>query len=388
MKPDLLKGIYAVGFENPSFIQKKAIQAMMTKKDLRAQAQSGTGKTGAFVVGALQQLDHTRRATQVLVLTPTREIAMQNATKLKEIGTYMQIKTHIVSGGTPVSIDREMIRTSPHVVVGTPGRINHMIKEKSLILDQVTHFILDEADEMLKAGFKEEVKEIFKSLVADKLQCSLFSATYSEADLSVISDFLEDPIVIDLRRDEQTLSGIEQAYVNIGPSEAVGYSPILRRKELTLKVATLVDIFQKGAFNQMIIFVNRKDDATLAHELLQDIGFPCDLITSDLVPLAREKALADFKTGTTRILVSSGICKRGIDVQSLSMVVCFDVPRPEDKNDFIHRVGRSGRYGRKGFALHILTEQELTELKVIADHFQSTIDPFVESQLPGYKMKQ
>lgn len=384
LKPELVKGIYAVGFENPSFIQKKAIPIIMSRKDLRAQAQSGTGKTGAFVIGSLQCIDETVRTTQCLVLTPTREIAAQNAAKFKEIGAYMNIAVCLLAGGSSVKADIEALSANPHIVVGTPGRINHMLEENHLKTGNISTFILDEADEMLKAGFEDKVRDIFLKLTRDPVQTLLFSATYDMNVLNVIKNIVENPVEIDLRNEDQTLQGIKQLFVCIGASEVVGYSPIAREKEVMLKVHTLIDIFKNQTLSQVMIFMNRKTDAALVHKTLNENGYPCEIITSDLDQSERNKTLDEFKQGRKRILVSSGLCKRGIDVQALSVVVCLDVPRMEDCNDYIHRVGRSGRYGRKGIALHILNKEELDQLQQIGTYFGSVITPLQQ----GFNFKQ
>lgn len=375
LKQDLIKGIYSVGFENPSFIQKKAIPIIAEGRDLRAQAQSGTGKTGAFVIGTLQKIDENLRRTQVLVLASTREIAAQNAAKFNEIGKYMKVSVCLLAGGTLVASDIQSLSTNPQIVVGTPGRVNSMIESNHLKTDDLRVFILDEADEMLKIGFEEQVKAVYVAIKAAKFQSLLFSATYSEQDLEVIKNMVIDPVEIDLRYEEQTLKGIKQYFVDIGPSIARGAPQIAREQEIILKTHTLMDIFKNQVLSQVMIFHNRKDSAQLIHKTLNDNGFPCDLITSDLLTSERNEVLEKFKAGNTRILVSSGLCKRGVDIQSLSVVVCLDVPRIEEQNDFIHRVGRSGRYGRKGVALHILNSQEVEILKKICEHFHSVISP-------------
>lgn len=375
LKPELIKGIYSVGFENPSFIQKKAVPIIAEGKDLRAQAQSGTGKTGAFVIGALQRMDETKKETQILVLASTREIARQNATKFKEIGRYMNVSVCLLAGGTSPSIDISALSENPQIIVGTPGRINSMIEWGHLKTNSLSIFIMDEADEMLKAGFEDQIKSIFESLKAKSLQSLLFSATYSQEDLNTIKFIVENPVEIDLRYDDQTLKGIKQYYVDLGPSIAKGYSPSVKDQEAILKAHTLLDIFKNQVLSQVMIFYNMKSQAAIVHKTLNENGFPCELITSDFSQDERNQIMENFKTGKTRVLVSSGLCKRGIDVQALSVVVCLDVPSLDEKNDFIHRVGRSGRYGRKGIALHILNTQETEILKQIADHFHSAIMP-------------
>ncbi|XP_077301408.1 uncharacterized protein LOC143921983 [Arctopsyche grandis] len=375
LKSNLVKGIYSVGFENPSFIQKKAIPIIAEGNDLRAQAQSGTGKTGAFVIGSLQKIDELSQTTQVLILASTREIAAQNAAKFVEIGTFMKVSVCLLAGGTPVQADRDLLAKNPQIIVGTPGRINHMMEKGYLNTTQIKIFILDEADEMLKAGFEEQVRQIFCEIKSPVFQTLLFSATYSEEDLNIIKNMVENPIEIDLRYEDQTLKGIKQFYVDIGPSCVKGNSPAAREQELLVKVHTLIDIFKNQVLSQVMIFINRKSHASIVHQTLNEHGFPCELISSDFEQSERVQTLENFKSGKTRILVSSGLCKRGIDVQALSVVVCLDVPRFEEKNDYIHRVGRSGRYGRKGIALHILTSYELETLVKICENFNSVITP-------------
>ncbi|KAI4292375.1 hypothetical protein PAPHI01_1649 [Pancytospora philotis] len=384
LKPEIVKGIYSVGFDTPSFIQKKAIPIIMSKRDLRAQAQSGTGKTGAFVIGTLQRIDESVRATQCLVLAPTREIAKQNATKFQEIGAYMNISVCALLGGTSVKNDLALLSRKPHIVVGTPGRIVHMLTAGSLSTESISIFILDEADSMLRDDFLSAVKEIYLKLSCPNLQTLLFSATYDPAVIDVVKNMVESPVEIDLRNEDQTLQGIKQLYVSVGMSACMPFTSNEHRGEVSCKVATFVDIFKDQTLSQVLVFMNRKSDSNLVHQLLNEAGYPCSLISSDLTQEEREQTLENFKMGKARILVSSGLCDRGIDVQALSLVVCFDVPQMSDRNNYIHRIGRSGRYGRKGIALHILTDQELEQLHQIAAHFNSVITPLQA----GFNFKQ
>lgn len=377
LKPNLVKGVYSVGFENPSFIQKKAIPIIVEGRDLRAQAQSGTGKTGAFVIGSLQNIDENSHVPQIIVLASTREIASQNAEKFRQIGSYLKVSVCLLAGGSSVQVDRDLLSKNPQVIVGTPGRINHMMEKGYLNTSNIKIFILDEADEMLKAGFEEQVRLIYCGIKSPAFQSLLFSATYSPEDLAIIKNMVENPVEIDLRYEDQTLKGIKQYYVNIG-SVAKSNTPVAKEQELLVKVHTLIDIFKNQKLSQVMIFINRKSHAAIVHKILNDQGFPCELITSDFEQAERSQTLESFKSGKTRILVSSGLCKRGIDVQALSVVVCLDVPNFDEKNDYIHRVGRSGRYGRKGKALHILSSYELETLLKICEHFNSIISPLPE----------
>jgi len=378
LKTNLVRGIFDMGFDTPSFIQKKAVPHIAQGRDMRAQAQSGTGKTGAFVIGALQRMDENLQTPQCLVLVSTREIALQIVKVFEKIGKHMGISACLLVGATPIHPDIEALSKNPQVVVGTPGRINHMIERGYFKVDDIKTFVLDEADEMLKEGFQEQVKEIYQKISSENMQSLLFSATYSEQDFDVIKNIIKNPVEIDLLHEDQTLKGIKQVYVDIGPSRAVGGSLLAKDKEVVLKVLTLMDIFKNHTLAQILVFINKKTHASLVHKTLNENEYPCELITSDLDQKQRTKVLEDFKAGKTRILVSSGLCKRGIDVQSLSMVVCLDVPSLDDKNDYIHRVGRSGRYGRKGVALHILNSQELENLQNIARSFDSIINPLTD----------
>lgn len=382
LKETLQRGIFQVGFETPSSIQKKAIPHIISGKDMRAQAQSGTGKTGAFVIGCLQRLDENLQATQVLVLASTREIAYQNALKFNEIGSQMNIRVSLSVGGMSsypgfVALDRD-----PHVVVGTTGRVKSMIESKKLNTENIKIFVLDEADEMLKASGIEDVREIYQGIIASKFQTLLFSATYSENDLAEIKNIIsDDAIEIDVRTEELTLVGIQQYYVSIGKTSYASMQA--RDQEVYLKVSTLMDIFKNKTLAQVLIFINRRSHAAMVYDILNKGGYPCELMSSDLEQRDRNRVLEGFKNGKIRILVSSGLCKRGIDVQSLSLVVCLDVPGEEDKNDYIHRVGRSGRFGRKGIAIHILSENEVESLKEIVNSFQGVIVPLPEGMNLG-----
>lgn len=370
LKEALLKGIYSMGFEKPSFIQKAAVQPIIDGKDVRAQAQSGTGKTGAFAVAALQMCDTNVHATQVLVLASTREIAAQNAMRFKDLGCFMEVGVALLSGGSPVSADQEALRMDPHVVVGTPGRVEHMIDIGALRTEKIKLFIIDEADEMLKAGFQDQVKSIFKRLNKTEIQIAMFSATYDEEELRVSEEILVDPVIIDLRYNDQTLKGIRQYYINLGPDPTFKKG---REEHLYPKLITLIDIFKKQQIGQSIVFINSKEDARVIYNGLKAENWACELISAELTQMERESVLNRFRSGENRCLISSGLLSRGVDIQNLSVVFCLDVPSLERKSTYIHRIGRSGRYGRKGTAVNIVYESELRNLKAIEKFYNSTI---------------
>ncbi|KAH9412001.1 ATP-dependent RNA helicase [Ordospora pajunii] len=371
LKEKLMKGIYGMGFESPSFIQKTAILPMIDGRDIRAQAQSGTGKTGAFAVAALQICDENTDETQVLVLASTREIAAQNARRFESLGCYMGIRVGLLSGGSPVFEDKDMLKMKPHVVVGTPGRVEHMIKDGALNMDYIKLFIIDEADEMLKAGFQEDVKKIFRSITKkDEVQIAMFSATYDEEELRVSEEILINPVIIDLRHNDQTLKGIRQYYIDLKKEPTFRNG---REEYLLPKLVTLYDIFKKQRLGQCIVFVNSKEDARIVYDWLKKNDWECELISAELMQTEREATLNRFREGTGRCLISSGLLSRGVDIQNLSVVFCLDVPNFERRSTYIHRIGRSGRYGRKGIAINIVYEHELKNLREIEKFYSTTI---------------
>ncbi|CAD27090.1 EUKARYOTIC TRANSLATION INITIATION FACTOR 4A [Encephalitozoon cuniculi GB-M1] len=371
LKEDLLKGIYSIGFETPSFIQKAAIQPIIDGRDIRAQAQSGTGKTGAFAVAALQICDMSQDVTQILVLASTREIAAQNAARFEDLGCFMGARVALLSGGSPIAADKVALEKKPHIVVGTPGRVEHMININELSMDNIKLFVIDEADEMLKAGFQEQVKSIFRRITnKDEVQIAMFSATYDEEELRVSEEILINPVIIDLRYNDQTLKGIRQYFIDLRKEP-----PFRKGREdyLLPKLVTLYDIFRKQRLGQSIVFINSKEDARIVYDWLIRHEWECELISAELTQAERERTLNRFRGGTGRCLISSGLLSRGIDIQNLSVVFCLDVPSFERKSTYIHRIGRSGRYGRKGIAINIVYEHELKNLKAIERFYNTTI---------------
>ncbi|CAG2101617.1 unnamed protein product [Medioppia subpectinata] len=375
LKQNLLKGIYAMGFETPSFIQKKAVPCIASGSNIRAQAQSGTGKTGAFVVGTLERIDDQMAETQCLVIVSTREIAKQIHHNYESIGKYMNVNTILLTGGRNRSDDVKLLNERPnHIIVGTPGRICDLLEDKMIKAEFIRILVLDEADEMCKEGFILQVRSIYDYLNADTLQILFFSATYSSEELKTISNIVENPVEIDLRNDEYTLQGIKQYYVNIGNQFGGKFSIEKKRQELIYKVHTLMHILAGQSLCQIMVFIRRKGDAQDVYSVLDQNKYSCTLISSELSQEKREAVLSNFKTGKKRILVTSDLCKRGVDIQGLSVVICLDVPPIDSKEDFIHRVGRSGRYGRRGVALHIVNDFEFQNLNQISESFGSTLE--------------
>lgn len=367
LKEELLRGIYASGFEVPSFIQKSSVRPLIEGRDIRAQAQSGTGKTGAFCVGAIQSV--SGNFTQVLVLASTREIATQNYKCLKDLGRFMEIGIQLLLGGTSIRDDIKGLFNHPQIVVGTPGRILHMIEAGHLKCNNASLLIIDEADEMLKLGFKEQVKKIFENLNTEKVQVAMFSATWEADALDVSKKILkENHYVVDLRQDEQTLKGINQYYVNLGQRQAV------RDLNDEIKIRVLIDIYSKSEIGQSVIFVNNVERVKSVHAKLVSLGFSCGVIHSNLTQEGREQSISKFRSGDCRTLIASNLVGRGVDVQQLSVVINFDIPT-DSFATYIHRIGRAGRYGRKGTAINFIFEDEKSYLEEIEKHYRTSIQP-------------
>ncbi len=369
LKDDLLRGIYAYGFEQPSSIQKKAIYPFVhgrkgKKVDIIAQAQSGTGKTGTFVIGSLQALNEKVSASQVLILAPTHELARQIKFVVDQLGNYMKIKSTLLVGG--ISIDqnkKDLNENKPHVIVGTPGRVQDMIRRDILDTSQLKLLVLDEADEMLSSGFKEQMGKILK-FMPETIRIGLFSATLSDELLEISKTFMENPIKILVKNNELTLQGIAQYYVNLNDDSS--------------KYETLKDIFSSLTISQSIIYCNstrRVDD--LEEAMLED-NFPVKKIHGKMTSEERKKTNRDFKSGSCRVLITSDLFARGIDVQQVSMVINFDIPKSEFT--YLHRIGRSGRWGRKGIAINFQTKYDVHKLK----HFEEFYNTQIEEMPANY----
>jgi len=345
----LLRGIYSYGFENPSDIQTKALPIINSKKDLIAQAQSGTGKTGAFTIGALNLLNTELKKTQVLVLNPTYELVNQNYDVLKALSQYMEVSIMKVVGKTSMEECRRELQREPQIIVGTPGRVLDMISKRYLYTSDIKLFILDEADEMLSGGFQENIYNIIQYLPKDTQVC-LFSATKNEYTLELCEKFLNNPETILVENENVTLEGIKQFKVVINEE---------------WKYDTLVDIYDLLNISQCIIYINYKNKLMNIYDELIKNNYPVDFIHGEVDKSERESKLLDFKNGKTRMLLSTDLLSRGIDIQQLNLVINFDLPK--SKETYVHRIGRSGRYGRKGVAINFVTNRDVGYLKELED---------------------
>jgi translation initiation factor 4A len=358
LKEEVLRGIYNYGFENPSPIQAKAINPIVAGKDVIAQAQSGTGKTGAFSVSCLQKVDHTNKEIQALIMSPTRELAIQIYKVVSSLGNFMkELNVKLLIGGTSMDLDIKEIENKPQIIVGTPGRVNDLIKKKKINTKTIKLMILDEADEMLSSGFKEQVYNIFQFLCND-VQLCLFSATLPLEIQNLTEKFMRDPVKILVKTEAITLDGIKQYFVAVENDNA--------------KYETLKDLFSALSVSQCIIYCNSIKRVSDLTEALQKDGFPVSAIHSALEKHERESAYKEFCQGKTRVLISTNLTARGIDVQQVSKVINFDIPK--DIHQYIHRIGRSGRWGRKGMGINFITRRDIKKLKEIEQYYDTQIE--------------
>ena len=357
LNDELLRGIYSYGFEKPSKIQYKSIPLIKSGKDLIAQSQSGTGKTGAFSIGILNNIDTKLKKTQYIVLTPTHELAKQIYSVIENLGARMDITMCKVIGKTNISESIMELKRDPQIIVATPGRLVDMISKRHIFTDNIKTLVLDEADEMLSGGFMEILYEIIKCM-PKKCQICLFSATMPKEILDLTENFMNNPERLLVNRDELTLEGIKQFYINL--------------KQYNWKFDVLYDIYDTINITQSIIYVNSKNILNNLYDRLSRDEYPVSYIHGDMQTVEREKNLNDFKNGITRIMLSTDLLSRGIDIQQLSLVINFDLPR--NKETYIHRIGRSGRYGRKGTAINFITDEDTAHMKEIEDFYNTKIE--------------
>mmetsp|Transcript_33486 Transcript_33486/g.60960 ORF Transcript_33486/g.60960 Transcript_33486/m.60960 type:complete len:408 (+) Transcript_33486:72-1295(+) len=371
LKEDLLRGIYGYGFERPSAIQQRAIRPIVQGRDVIAQSQSGTGKTAVFSIGALQVLDTTSNETQVLVLSPTRELAEQSQKVVLSLGDYMNVQCHACIGGKSIAEDIRRLDYGVQVVSGTPGRVFDMIRRRNLRTTKLKMLVIDEADEMLNRGFKEQVYDIYRYL-PPSTQVVLVSATLPQEVLDMTKKFMNEPVKVLVKRDELTLEGIKQFYVAVEREE--------------WKLDTLCDLYETLTVAQAVIFANARRTVDWLAAQMNQRDFTVSAIHGDMDQRERDVVMREFKSGSSRVLVATDLLARGIDVQQVSLVINFDLPR--DRENYIHRVGRSGRFGRKGTAISLLTRRDAPLLRDIEVFYGTEIKEMtyedMEKIAPGH----
>lgn len=357
LKPELLRGIYAYGFERPSAIQERAIMPIITGRDCIAQAQSGTGKTATFTISILQRIDTSKKEPQALILAPTRELAQQIQKVVIALGDYMNVDCHACVGGTSIKEDIAKLAAGPQVIVGTPGRVFDMINRNFLKTDSMKVFALDEADEMLSKGFAQAMYDIFQLLPAET-QVVLLSATMPPDVLEVTKKFMRDPIRILVKKEELTLEGIRQFYIAVEKED--------------WKLDTLCDLYETVTITQAVIFCSTRRKVDWLTEKLHSREFTVSAMHGDMDQAARELVMKEFRSGSSRVLIATDLLARGIDVQQVSLVINYDLP--SSKENYVHRIGRGGRFGRKGVAINFVTAEDVPMLREIEKFYHTQIE--------------
>ncbi|KAJ4904308.1 DEAD-box ATP-dependent RNA helicase 6 [Raphanus sativus] len=357
LKRDLLRGIYEKGFEKPSPIQEESIPIALTGSDILARAKNGTGKTGAFCIPTLEKIDPENNVIQAVILVPTRELALQTSQVCKELSKYLNIEVMVTTGGTSLRDDIMRLYQPVHLLVGTPGRILDLTKKGVCVLKDCAMLVMDEADKLLSAEFQPSIEELIQFLPQNR-QILMFSATFPVTVKYFKDRYLRKPYIINLM-DQLTLMGVTQYYAFV---------------EERQKVHCLNTLFSKLQINQSIIFCNSVNRVELLAKKITELGYSCFYIHAKMAQDHRNRVFHDFRNGACRNLVCTDLFTRGIDIQAVNVVINFDFPRTSES--YLHRVGRSGRYGHLGLAVNLVTyedrfkmyqtEQELgTEIKPI-----------------------
>ena len=357
IREDLLRGLYSYGFEKPSAIQQRAIVPITSGRDVIAQAQSGTGKTSMISLALCQMLDTNTREIQALVLSPTRELATQTEKTALALGNFMNVQVHACIGGRSIGDDIRKLDHGVHIVSGTPGRVFDMIKRRNLRTRNIKALILDEADEMLNKGFKEQIYDVYRYLPPET-QVVLVSATLPQEVLEMTTKFMTDPIRILVKRDELTLEGIKQFFVAVEKEE--------------WKFDTLCDLYDTLTITQAVIFCNTKRKVDWLTDKMRQNNFTVSSMHGDMPQKERDAIMGEFRGGTTRVLITTDVWARGIDVQQVSLVINYDLPN--NRENYIHRIGRSGRYGRKGVAINFVKADDVRILRDIEQYYSTQID--------------
>jgi len=357
LREDLLRGIYAYGFERPSAIQQRAIKPIVEGRDVISQSQSGTGKTAVFCIAMLQVLDSTTNETQMLTLSPTRELAEQTQKVCLALGDYMNVQCHACIGGKSIGEDVRRLDYGVQIVSGTPGRVFDMIKRRNLRTRNLKMLVIDEADEMLNRGFKEQIYDIYRYL-PPSTQVVLVSATMPQEVLDMTRKFMNEPVRVLVKRDELTLEGIKQFFVAVEREE--------------WKFDTLCDLYDTLTITQAVIFCNTKRKVDWLANKMRGANFTVSAMHGDMPQRERDAIMAEFRGGASRVLIATDIWGRGLDVQQVSLVICYDLPN--NRELYIHRIGRSGRFGRKGVAINFVKNDDVRILRDIEQFYSTQID--------------
>lgn len=356
LKRELLMGIYEKGFERPSPIQEESIPVALAGKDILARAKNGTGKTAAFVIPLLEKINTRRNIIQGLILVPTRELALQTSSIVKQLGKHINVQCMVSTGGTSLRDDILRLNNPVHVLVGTPGRILDLSNKKVCNLGGCFMFIMDEADKLLSPEFQPIIEELIEFLPKER-QILLYSATFPVTVKGFKDKYLSNAHEINLM-DELTLKGVTQYYAFVEEKQ---------------KLHCLNTLFSKLQINQAIIFCNSVTRVELLAKKITELGSSCFYIHARMLQSHRNRVFHDFRNGACRCLVSSDLITRGIDIQSVNVVINFDFPKYSET--YLHRIGRSGRFGHLGLAINLITYEDRYNLYRIEKELATEISP-------------
>ncbi|KAK9698418.1 hypothetical protein RND81_08G102900 [Saponaria officinalis] len=365
LQENLLRGIYAYGFEKPCTVQQRGIVPFCRGVDVIQQAHSGAGKTATFCFGILQQIDYSLVQCQAVVLAPTRDLAQQIEKLMRAVGEYLGVKVHSCIGGAGVRHDQRVIQSGVQVVVGTPSRVSDMCRRETLRTESIRMFVLDDADEMLSRGFKDKVYDIFQRL-PPKVQVGVFSVTMPPEALEIARKFMNKAVRILVKRDELTLEGIKQFYVNVDKEE--------------WKLETLCDLYETLAITQSVIFVNSRRKVDWLTDKMRGRDHTVSATHGDMDQNQRDIIMREFRLGSSRVLITTDLLASGIDVQHVSLVINYDLPsQPEDYLHCVGRSGPSGRSDRKGAAINFVTTEDEQMLSDIQRFYEVVIEELPEN---------
>ncbi len=365
LSDDIMRAVTEMGFETPSPIQAQAIPPVMAGHDVIGQAQTGTGKTAAFGIPALEMVDPTNNAVQVLVLCPTRELAVQVSQEIGRLAKFKRgIRIEAIYGGDSIERQIRSLKKGVQIVVGTPGRVMDHMQRRTLNFEEVRMMVLDEADEMLDMGFREDIESVLADMPEDR-QTILFSATMSKPIMSITKRFLNDPVLVKVVRNELTNDNIEQVCYEVKPQ---GKLEVMTR---------LIDMYN---LQSLLVFCNTKRKVDEIVEQLQVRGYSSEGIHGDLRQQQRTNVMSKFKSGVTTILVATDVAARGIDVSGLDAVINYDIPLDEEY--YVHRIGRTGRAGMSGKAFSLVARDEKNRIRQIENFTKVKIEKGV---IPSYE---
>ena len=354
LEPSLLKALTGLGYDIPTPVQEKVIPIIMDHQSLIVKSKTGSGKTAAFGIPMIHSVDWDIRQPQVLVLTPTRELAEQVKTELFNIGRFKRIKVVAVYGKSPMKNQIRALKEKTHMVVGTPGRLKDHLQRHTLDLSEVRYLVLDEADEMLNMGFLEDVEDIIKKCPKNVVK-ALLSATMPDAIKTLCENYIKDPVFIDIETEENK-NDIHQSKFHVHNKD---------------KMNLLLDLTKIHNPNQCIIFCNTRLQVDEVHHKLSKLEYPIRALHGGMMQEDRSRVMEDFRRGKFRYLVATDVAARGIDIHDLSLVINYDIP--EEAEIYVHRIGRTGRKEASGHALSLVTKREQGYMQAIEDLLESPV---------------